>query len=58
MFKDFYFVWLLICLVGFLDSLKKLLYDIDDFVRIKTTEVLYIMAGHNVGRWAAVFQNY
>lgn len=26
-------------------------------VRLKTTEVLYIMATHNVGRWAAVSGN-
>ncbi|KAI6050160.1 radial spoke head 14 homolog [Marmota monax] len=36
--------------LGFLESLKSLLKDDDDVVRIKTTEVLYIMATHNVGR--------
>nr|XP_056715126.1 radial spoke head 14 homolog [Euleptes europaea] len=37
--------------VGFLDNLKKLLLDEDPTVREKTTEVLYIMATHNVGRY-------
>uniref|UniRef100_A0A8D2AUG8 Radial spoke head 14 homolog n=1 Tax=Sciurus vulgaris TaxID=55149 RepID=A0A8D2AUG8_SCIVU len=36
--------------LGCLESLKSLLKDSDDLVRIKTTEVLYIMATHNVGR--------
>ncbi|XP_060166221.1 radial spoke head 14 homolog isoform X1 [Globicephala melas] len=36
--------------IGCLESLKDLLMDTDDLVRIKTTEVLYIMATHNVGR--------
>ncbi|XP_006157240.1 radial spoke head 14 homolog [Tupaia chinensis] len=36
--------------IGCLKSLKALLKDDDDMVRIKTTEVLYIMATHNVGR--------
>ncbi|XP_008248376.1 radial spoke head 14 homolog [Oryctolagus cuniculus] len=36
--------------IGCLESLKALLKDSDDVVRIKTTEVLYIMATHNVGR--------
>ncbi|GAB5579172.1 radial spoke head 14 homolog [Prionailurus iriomotensis] len=35
---------------GCLESLKALLKDNNDMVRIKTTEVLYIMATHNVGR--------
>lgn len=38
---------------GCLESLKALLKDDDNLVRIKTTEVLYIMATHNIGRWAA-----
>uniref|UniRef100_A0A8C5KCM4 Radial spoke head 14 homolog n=1 Tax=Jaculus jaculus TaxID=51337 RepID=A0A8C5KCM4_JACJA len=36
--------------IGCLRSLKALLRDSDDLVRIKTTEVLSIMATHNVGR--------
>nr|CAB3265808.1 ARM37 radial spoke protein [Phallusia mammillata] len=36
--------------VGCVDSLKKLLKDHDSTVRHKATEVLYIMATHNVGR--------
>ncbi|XP_061458472.1 radial spoke head 14 homolog [Rhineura floridana] len=36
--------------IGFLENLKKLLLDEDSTVRRKTTEVLYIMATHNVGR--------
>ncbi|XP_003803189.1 radial spoke head 14 homolog [Otolemur garnettii] len=36
--------------IGCLESLKGLLKDIDDVVRIKATEVLNIMATHNVGR--------
>ncbi|EMP32160.1 Rhabdoid tumor deletion region protein 1 [Chelonia mydas] len=36
--------------LGFLDNLKYLLLDEDSTVREKTTEVLYIMATHNVGR--------
>ncbi|XP_057347580.1 radial spoke head 14 homolog [Manis pentadactyla] len=36
--------------IGCLESLKALLKDTNDTVRIKTTEVLYIMATHNVGR--------
>ncbi|XP_049553904.1 radial spoke head 14 homolog isoform X2 [Orcinus orca] len=36
--------------IGCLESLKDLLMDTNDLVRIKTTEVLYIMATHNVGR--------
>uniref|UniRef100_A0A8C3W7D8 Radial spoke head 14 homolog n=1 Tax=Catagonus wagneri TaxID=51154 RepID=A0A8C3W7D8_9CETA len=36
--------------IGCLESLKALLKDTNDMVRIKTTEVLYIMATHNVGR--------
>ncbi|XP_012604747.1 radial spoke head 14 homolog [Microcebus murinus] len=36
--------------IGCLDSLKALLKDINDLVRIKATEVLCIMATHNVGR--------
>ncbi|XP_051042859.1 radial spoke head 14 homolog [Phodopus roborovskii] len=36
--------------IGCLESLKALLTDDDNLVRIKTTEVLYIMATHNVGR--------
>ncbi|XP_053135609.1 radial spoke head 14 homolog [Hemicordylus capensis] len=36
--------------IGFLDTLKTLLLDKDGLVRRKTTEVLYIMATHNVGR--------
>ncbi|XP_028939490.1 radial spoke head 14 homolog [Antrostomus carolinensis] len=36
--------------VGFLDNLKTLLLHDDRTVRQKTTEILYIMAMHNVGR--------
>ncbi|CAB4023309.1 radial spoke head 14 homolog [Paramuricea clavata] len=36
--------------VGIVSSLKKLLSDIDATVRHKTTEVLYIIAGHASGR--------
>lgn len=36
--------------IGCLESLKALLKDDDNLIRIKTTEVLYIMATHNVGR--------
>ncbi|XP_053226211.1 radial spoke head 14 homolog [Podarcis raffonei] len=36
--------------LGFLDNLKMLLLDDDSTVRQKTTEVLYIMATHSVGR--------
>lgn len=36
--------------IGCLKSLKALLRDGNNLVRIKTTEVLYIMATHNVGR--------
>ncbi|XP_008572731.1 PREDICTED: rhabdoid tumor deletion region protein 1 [Galeopterus variegatus] len=36
--------------IGCLESLKALLKDSDHMVRIKTTEVLHIMATHNVGR--------
>ncbi|XP_020927954.1 radial spoke head 14 homolog [Sus scrofa] len=36
--------------IGCLENLKALLKDTNDMVRIKTTEVLYIMATHNVGR--------
>ncbi|KAM9622494.1 radial spoke head 14 homolog [Trichechus inunguis] len=36
--------------IGCLESLKALLKDGDHMVRIKTTEVFYIMATHNVGR--------
>ncbi|XP_021029752.1 radial spoke head 14 homolog [Mus caroli] len=36
--------------IGCLESLKTLLRDDDNLVRIKTTEVLYIMATHYVGR--------
>ncbi|XP_007451121.1 PREDICTED: rhabdoid tumor deletion region protein 1 [Lipotes vexillifer] len=36
--------------IGCLESLKHLLKDPNDLVRIKTAEVLYIMATHNVGR--------
>ncbi|KAG8514492.1 Radial spoke head 14, partial [Galemys pyrenaicus] len=43
--------------IGCLASLKDLLRDTNDMVRIKTTEVLHIMATHNVGRWAAVSGN-
>ncbi|XP_062814889.1 radial spoke head 14 homolog [Anolis carolinensis] len=35
---------------GFLETLKGLLSDEDSTVRRKATEVLYIMASHNVGR--------
>ncbi|XP_070532781.1 radial spoke head 14 homolog [Ptychodera flava] len=38
--------------VGVAESLKALLPDKDGTVRHKTTEVLYILAGHNVGREA------
>ncbi|XP_077986601.1 radial spoke head 14 homolog [Glandiceps talaboti] len=38
--------------VGVAESLKALLPDKDGTVRQKTTEVLYILAGHNVGREA------
>ncbi|XP_021083198.2 radial spoke head 14 homolog [Mesocricetus auratus] len=36
--------------IGCLESLKALMKDNDNLVRIKTTEVLHIMATHNVGR--------
>ncbi|XP_004467763.2 radial spoke head 14 homolog [Dasypus novemcinctus] len=36
--------------IGCLESLKALLKDRDSLVRIKATEVLHIMATHNVGR--------
>ncbi|CAK8697009.1 radial spoke head 14 homolog [Clavelina lepadiformis] len=36
--------------VGCIDSLKKLLTDADSTVRHKATEVLYIVATHNIGR--------
>ncbi|XP_072809125.1 radial spoke head 14 homolog isoform X1 [Vicugna pacos] len=36
--------------IGCLESLKALLKDTNNMVRIKTTEVLSIMATHNVGR--------
>ncbi|ERE92767.1 rhabdoid tumor deletion region protein 1 [Cricetulus griseus] len=36
--------------IGCLESLKVLLKDEDNLVRIKTTEVLHIMATHNIGR--------
>uniref|UniRef100_A0A8C6YC70 Radial spoke head 14 homolog n=1 Tax=Naja naja TaxID=35670 RepID=A0A8C6YC70_NAJNA len=36
--------------IRFLDNLKKLLLDEDKTVRQKTTEVLYIMATHSIGR--------
>uniref|UniRef100_A0A2K6GXU2 Radial spoke head 14 homolog n=1 Tax=Propithecus coquereli TaxID=379532 RepID=A0A2K6GXU2_PROCO len=36
--------------IGCLESLKALLKDINDLVRIKATEVLYIMAIHTMGR--------
>ncbi|XP_036076921.1 radial spoke head 14 homolog isoform X3 [Rousettus aegyptiacus] len=36
--------------IGCLESLKVLLKDTNSMVRIKTTEVLHIMATHNVGR--------
>ncbi|XP_040272363.1 radial spoke head 14 homolog [Bufo bufo] len=36
--------------LGFMESLKDLLYDQDCTVRQKTTEIFFIMAGHNVGR--------
>jgi len=40
--------------VGCVESLKKLLADSDSTVRHKATEVLYIMATHNVGRNAFI----
>ncbi|XP_068094454.1 radial spoke head 14 homolog isoform X1 [Hyperolius riggenbachi] len=36
--------------LGFMKSLKALLSDEDSTVRRKTTEIFYIVAGHNVGR--------
>nr|KAF6404026.1 radial spoke head 14-like protein [Molossus molossus] len=39
--------------IGCLESLKALLKDSNHMVRIKTTEVLCIMATHNVGRGSA-----
>uniref|UniRef100_A0A8C0X7U4 Radial spoke head 14 homolog n=1 Tax=Castor canadensis TaxID=51338 RepID=A0A8C0X7U4_CASCN len=36
--------------IGCLESLKTLLKDVDDLVRIKATEALYITATHSVGR--------
>ncbi|OPJ74791.1 hypothetical protein AV530_018314 [Patagioenas fasciata monilis] len=36
--------------LGFLDNLKTLLRHHDNTVRQKTTEVLYIMATHSIGR--------
>ncbi|CAO2608399.1 Radial spoke head 14 homolog [Lemmus lemmus] len=43
--------------IGCLESLKALLKDVDNLVRIKTTEVLYIMATHNVGRTGLLQHN-
>ncbi|XP_053938657.1 radial spoke head 14 homolog [Cuculus canorus] len=40
--------------VGFLDNLKTLLQHHDCIVRQKTTEILYIMAMHNIGRQGLV----
>ncbi|XP_019394709.1 PREDICTED: radial spoke head 14 homolog [Crocodylus porosus] len=40
--------------LGFLDNLKSLLVDQDSTVRQKTTEILYIMANHNVGRYGFI----
>ncbi|KAJ7993800.1 hypothetical protein DPEC_G00258480 [Dallia pectoralis] len=37
---------------GYLEKLKVLLLDSDSSVRIKTTEILYLLAAHNVGREA------
>eukprot|EP00794_Sanderia_malayensis_P016651 gene16651-18341_t len=42
--------------VGIVESLKTLLNDKDPTVRIKTTEALYIMAGHAIGRDAIINQ--
>ncbi|KAF6082832.1 radial spoke head 14-like protein [Phyllostomus discolor] len=42
---------------GCLESLRVLLKDTNPLVRIKATEVLSIMATHNVGRWAAAYGN-
>ncbi|CAH2295411.1 radial spoke head 14 homolog [Pelobates cultripes] len=36
--------------LGFLESLKHLLYDQDSTIREKTTEIFYTMAGHTIGR--------
>lgn len=55
---DFWVGWCLsledtcrsLCPAGCLESLKALLKDTNDLVRIKTTEVLCVMATHNVGR--------
>ncbi|XP_002743661.1 radial spoke head 14 homolog isoform X1 [Callithrix jacchus] len=38
--------------IGCMENLKALLKDRNSMVRIKTTEVLYIMASHSVGRFA------
>ncbi|KAK1156537.1 hypothetical protein AOXY_G25522 [Acipenser oxyrinchus oxyrinchus] len=38
--------------LGCLESLKRLLRDVDSTVRMKTTEVFYRLATHNVGRVA------
>ncbi|XP_015422726.1 PREDICTED: radial spoke head 14 homolog [Myotis davidii] len=43
--------------IGCLESLRALLRDTNHMVRIKTTEVLSIMATHTVGRWATVYGN-
>ncbi|XP_072173430.1 radial spoke head 14 homolog [Diadema setosum] len=40
--------------VGVAESLKDLLTDADGTVRHKTTEALYIIAGHNIGRDAFI----
>ncbi|RDD44693.1 Radial spoke head 14-like protein [Trichoplax sp. H2] len=43
--------------VGIVASLRRLLSDTNPVVRMKTTEVLFIMAGHAVGR-TAFLENY
>jgi len=34
-----------------MERLKVLLQDEDNLVRVKTTEVLYVLASHSLGRW-------
>ncbi|XP_028852641.1 radial spoke head 14 homolog isoform X2 [Denticeps clupeoides] len=42
---------------GFVDVLKDLLKDTDSVVRVKTTEVFYLLASQNVGREAFLSSN-
>lgn len=38
-------------IIGCMERLKVLLRDEDNLVRVKTTEVLYVLASHSLGRW-------